>query len=56
LFLWREPNLLNGNKSPILNLAMAKNRHGGLCGMQLIYKKGSARLLPYEDRYGEALS
>lgn len=50
-FLWREPDLLNGQKSPILNVAIEKHRHGPLGSTQVTYKPGSARLVPYTPTY-----
>lgn len=50
-FLWREEDLPLGQKSPILNLAIDKNRHGPLTATQIVYKPDSARLVPYSGDY-----
>lgn len=50
-FLWREEDLPNGEKSPILNLAIDKNRHGPLTSTQVTYKRDSARIVPYTPDY-----
>lgn len=50
-FIWREPDLLNGNKSPIINVGIDKHRNGALGSLKLTYMPGSARLKEYAEVY-----
>lgn len=53
MFLWREPNLPNGDVSRVLNWGLAKNRSGGLRSGKLTYKGDSSKLVPYSEREAE---